>query len=83
MARISIELRLNSILKKFGREKGLGDNFALSVEEGTTLDQAREEVGIPPKWVGRFLKDGQPLRPEYKVAAGDVIEVLPPAISGG
>jgi len=83
MASVNVQFRLVSILKQYGREKGLGDAFSLQLDEGTTLAQAMERAGVPLRRVGRFLKSGRALMPEYAPADGDVIDVVPPTISGG
>lgn len=83
MATITVHFRLYSILKQYGLDKGLGEAFSLSVEEGTTLERIMERVGIPPKRVGRYLRQGRTMQPHEAPADGDVIDVLPPTISGG
>ena len=83
MASIHVAITLYSILKKYGQERGLGGQFTLEVEEGTTLEQLREQIGIPAGRVGRYLKQARTLEPTYVLADGDVIDLLPPMISGG
>ncbi len=83
MASVNVQFRLVSILKQFGREKGIGDTFTLQLAAGATLAQAMEQVGVPARRIGRFLRNGQTLLPDYAPADGEVIDVLPPTISGG
>lgn len=83
MAPINVHIKLYSILKDYGRNNGMGSEFTLQVEPGTTLDHIREQLGIPEKRIGRYLKKARPLQPDYVVADGDAIDILPPMISGG
>ena len=83
MGQIRVEIKLYSILKKFGQEQGLGSQFLLEIEEGTTLDQIREQIGIPIRRIGRYLKQGKPVESDYAPADGETIDFLPPMISGG
>lgn len=83
MALITVEIKLYSILKKHGQDNGYGGQFSLQIEEGTTLEQIREQIGIPAKRIGRYLKRARPLEPDYAPADGDAIDFLPPMISGG
>ena len=83
MAPINVQFKLYSILKQYGREKGIGDAFSLQVEPGTTLAQMVEQVGIPSKRIGRFIMQGKALQPDYAPADGDAIDLVPPTISGG
>lgn len=83
MAPINVEIKLYSILKKYGQEKGLGGQFALEMDEGATLEELRERIGIPAGRIGRYLKQARPLQPDYVLVDGDVIDLLPPMISGG
>lgn len=79
----TVHIRLYSILRKFAQEHGYDGHFTLQVEDGTTLEQIRERIGIPPRWVSRYLKEAKPLSPDYVVQEGDVIDFLPPTIGGG
>lgn len=83
MAPITVDIKLYSILKKYGQELGLGGQFSLEIEEGATLEQLCEQIGIPGKRIGRYLKQARPLTPDYVLADGDAIDLLPPMISGG
>ena len=83
MAPIHVEIKLYSMLKKYGQEMGLGGQFTLEIEEGTTLDQVREQIGIPARRIGRYLKQARAMEPAYVLVDGDVIDLLPPMISGG
>jgi molybdopterin converting factor small subunit len=83
MAPIHVEIKLYSMLKKYGQEQGLGGQFTLEVEEGATLEQVREQMGIPASRIGRYLKQARAVGPEYVLVDGDVIDLLPPMISGG
>jgi|YNPNPStandDraft_1061719.scaffolds.fasta_scaffold226974_2 molybdopterin converting factor small subunit len=83
MALVNVQVRFYSILKQYAREHGIGDVLTLSVEEGTTISQIVERAGIPIRRVGRYMKNGQILQPDYAPAEGDVIDVIPPTISGG
>lgn len=79
----TVHIRLYSILRKFAQEHGYDGHFTLQVEDGMTLEQIRERIGIPPRWVSRYLKEAKPLSSDYVVQEGDVIDFLPPTIGGG
>lgn len=78
-----VEIRLYSILKNYGEEKGWGDRFPLEIDESFTLDDVRAHIGIPPNRIGRFVRQGRTMQPHDLPEDGDTIDVLPPTISGG
>lgn len=84
MDTVRVEVHLYSILRKYAQEKGYSDSrFTVEVPRGTTVDEIREMLGIPERWIGRFLKEANRLPADYAVQEGDVIDILPPTIGGG
>ena len=60
--------------------------IALSVVEGTTIDNIIEQHSLPPKWVHLVLVNGVYIYPELRsmhtLVEGDVLAIWPP-IAGG
>ena len=83
METVSVQFRMVSVLKQVAREMGLGDAFTLELPAGATLAQAMEQAGIPARRIGRYLNNGKIRMPDYAPVDGEIIDVVPPTISGG
>jgi sulfur carrier protein len=74
---MKVEIRLFASLQKYGpaQEK-------IDLEEGTTVGDFLESVGIPPSEVAIVLVNGRHAQNEQPLDDGETIAVFPP-IAGG
>ena len=74
---MKVEIRLFASLQKYGlaQEK-------INLEEGTTVGEFLENVGIPPSEVAIVLVNGRHAQNEQPLDDGETIAVFPP-IAGG
>lgn len=59
-----------------------GGAARLEVPEGTTLGELPRRLGIPDGLPRLLFVNGRDAAPEHRLAAGDVVSLLPPLAGG-
>jgi len=77
---LKIEVKLYTILKKYGEGK-IDENNYISLPEQETLHGLAAYLGIPEKLGKIFLVNGSPRPEEYTLSEGDAVKIL--AFIGG
>jgi molybdopterin synthase sulfur carrier subunit len=79
---IEVEVRVFATLRRALPELGIGEPKIVQVEPGTTLDQLREELGIPADEVKIIMRNNLQADPDDLAKDGDRITYIP-AVAGG
>ncbi len=79
---ITVEVYLFANLRKYASEDAVSGSFRYRVEEGTTVDDLRRELGVPEEeckqaFINRIRRDWS-----YKLQEGDRVALFSP-IAGG
>lgn len=79
---MKVNIRVFATLRRYLPELGIGEPLTLEIPEGTTLDEIREQVGLPEEEVQVYMRNNRQARPEDTAEAGDRITFIP-AVAGG
>ena len=79
---IEIDVRLYAALRRYAPEVKLGEAMRLKMEEGSTLQQLFERLGIPSGEVKRVIVNGRARDHHQCLSEGDRVAIFPP-IAGG
>ena len=79
---MKVNIRVFATLRRYLPELGIGEPLTLDVPEGTTLDEIREQVGLPEEEVKVYMRNNRQARPEDTAEDGDRITFIP-AVAGG
>ncbi len=79
---IRIDVRLYATLRRYTPDVGLGEAMNLDMEEGSTLQQLFERLGVPPGEVKRIIVNGIARDISYRLLNGDRVAIFPPVAGG-
>jgi molybdopterin converting factor small subunit len=79
---ITVEARLYATLRRFTPELGLGEALSLDLEEGTTVGQLVQQLGLPEDEVKVVFVNGISRDGDHVLADGDRVGIFPP-VGGG
>ena len=79
---IEIDVRLYAALRRYAPEVKLGEAMRLIMEEGSTLQQLFERLGIPPGEVKRVIVNGRARDHHHCLSEGDRVAIFPPVAGG-
>jgi len=79
---MKVNIRVFATLRRYLPELGIGEPLTLEIPEGTTLDEIREQVGLPEEEVKVYMRNNRQARPEDTAEDGDRITFIP-AVAGG
>lgn len=77
-----VELHLFANLAEYLPPEARRGRVSLDVPEGATVDLLLARLAIPDQLPRLLLVNGQEPRPAHRLAAGDVVSVLPPLVGG-
>jgi sulfur carrier protein ThiS len=79
---MTIQLRLFANLARYLPPGSRGDGVALEVPDAAAVGDVVRGLAIPPDLPGLFLVNGQEASPDRRLAAGDLLDVVPPLAGG-
>ena len=79
---IGIDVRLYAALRRYAPEVELGEAMRLNIEEGSTLQQLFERLGVPSGEVKRVIVNGRARDSCYCLSEGDRVAIFPPVAGG-
>ena len=79
---MQVELKLYAMLRKYRPEGEAGESLFLDLENGATVAQLLEELGIPPEIPKAIFVNDLSKRPEHVLADGDRVGIFPPVAGG-
>jgi molybdopterin converting factor small subunit len=79
---MQVEVRVFATLRRYLPELGIGEAKLVVVEEGTTLDEIRERLGLPAGEVKVIMVNHKQAFPDDPARDGDRITYIP-AVAGG
>jgi sulfur carrier protein ThiS len=77
-----VEVRVFSGLERFLEKKRFGEPFSVEIQEGSSLRDLLEQIGIPEDQVFTTLIDGKHREPDYILNEGERVSLFPP-VGGG
>ena len=81
-ADLKVEVRVFATLRRYLPELGIGEALSIMVKPGTTLDELREQLGLPKEAVKVLMRNNLQAFPEDIINDGDRIAYIP-AVAGG
>ena len=81
-AKFTVEVRVFATLRQYMPELAIGEAKSLSIQPGTSLDELREQLGLPKEGVKVIMRNNLQAFPEDIIADGDRIAYIP-AVAGG
>lgn len=79
---MTVEVRLFANLADYLPPGGRGLGATLTVPDGATVGEVLGILAIPAALPRLLLVNGADVDPEHRLAAGDVVSVLPPLVGG-
>lgn len=79
---MKVEVRVFATLRRYLPELGINEPRILEVPEGITLDEIRENLGLPAEEVKVIMVNHLQAAPEDLAVDGDRITYIP-AVAGG
>lgn len=79
---IQVDVIVFATLRRYLPELKIGQEKVLTVPEGTTLDDIREELGLPAEEVKVIMRNNRQADPSEAAEDGDRIAYIP-AVAGG
>lgn len=79
---MQVEVRVFATLRRYLPELGIGEAKVMEVAQGTTLDEIREDLGLPADEVKVIMVNHKQAFPEDSAKEGDRITYIP-AVAGG
>lgn len=79
---IEVKVRLYATLRRYRPELKAGEFLSLNLEEGTTVRQLLEKLGIPTEVVKTTFVNGVAQKLDHVLADGDRVGVFPPVAGG-
>lgn len=77
-----VEVRVFATLRRYLPELGIGEAKIMELAQGTTLDEIREELGLPAAEVKVIMVNHRQAFPDDLAEDGDRITYIP-AVAGG
>jgi sulfur carrier protein ThiS len=77
-----VEVRVFSGLERFLEKKRFGEPFSVEIQEGSSLRDLLEQIGIPEDQVFTTLIDGKHRETDYILNEGERVSLFPP-VGGG
>jgi len=77
-----VEVRVFSGLERFLEKKRFGEPFSVEIQEGSSLRDLLEQIGIPEDQVFTTLIDGKHRELDYILNEGERVSLFPP-VGGG
>ena len=79
---MQVEVRVFATLRRYMPELEIGEAKIVRVEQGTTLDQLRDRLGLPSEEVKVIMRNNLQAELDHLVCDGDRITYIP-AVAGG
>lgn len=79
---MKVDVRVFATLRRYLPKLAIGEPLTLDVPEGITLDEIREQVGLPRQEVKVYMRNNRQADPEETAKDGDRITFIP-AVAGG
>jgi molybdopterin converting factor small subunit len=79
---VNVEVRLFANLAEYLPTGGRGSGAILTVPDGATVGEVLGILAIPAALPRLLLVNGADVDAEHRLAAGDVVSVLPPLVGG-
>jgi molybdopterin converting factor small subunit len=79
---VRVEVRLFANLAAYLPEGASGSAAILAVPDGATVGEVLTVLAIPAELPRLLLVNGSDVEPQHRLAAGDVVSVLPPLVGG-
>jgi len=79
---VHVEIRVFAALRRYLPDLDIGEPKRLQVPEGTTLDEIREQLGLPPSEVKVIMRNNRQAGEKDVAQDGDRITYIP-AVAGG
>lgn len=82
MFSMKVDVRVFATLRRYLPDLAIGEPLTLDVPEVITLDEIREQVGLPRQEVKVYMRNNRQANPEETAEDGDRITFIP-AVAGG
>jgi molybdopterin converting factor small subunit len=79
---MNIEVRVFATLRRYLPELGIGEAKVMHIDPGTTFDELRNRLGLPPQEAKIIMCNNVHVEPDEAIHEGDRIAFIPP-IAGG
>jgi len=79
---MQVEVRVFATLRRYLPDLGIGEAQLLDIDQGTTLDEIREALGLPAEEVKVIMVNHRQAFPQNLAEDGDRITYIP-AVAGG
>ncbi len=80
--KLTVEVRVFATLRQFLPELGIGEPKIVQVKNGKTIDQLRQDLGLPKDLVKVIMVNNLQAFPDDLIVNGDRITFIP-AVAGG
>jgi molybdopterin converting factor small subunit len=81
-SRMQVEIRVFATLRQYVPDMPLHSSYFMEVEEGTTMAQIRDCLGLPEKEVKLVMRNFRQADFDEAAAPGDRIAFIPAAAGG-